>query len=435
MSSRPSPDLPHVVVLGAGFAGLNFCQHLAKDRYRVTLVDRQNHHLFQPLLYQVATAGLSAPDIAQPVRSLLRHRSDITVVMDTVESIDVSARSVTLAHGKLDYDFLFIGLGGQTSYFGNDHWAEFAPGLKSLDEAVDIRRDVLSAFERAESEPDPELRRELMTLVVIGAGPTGVELAGTFAELTRRVLNRDFLHIDPAQAKVILIEAGPRVLPAFVEKLSTSAKHQLESLGVEVRLNSKVEDLREREVQTSTGTIRAANIIWAAGVGASSLTRSLGVETDRAGRIKVEPDLSLPGHPEVFAAGDLVALKDADGKAVPGVAPAAMQMGRYLAARFNDGPPDRTPGSAPTPPFVYRDKGNLATIGRSAAVAQIGALKFSGTTAWVAWLGIHLIFLVGFRNRIAVFFSWVYNYFTYKRGARIIMGASKGHTGSPPGSR
>mgnify|MGYP003657193575 FL=1 len=329
---------------------------------------------------------------------------------------------MSLARGKLNYDFLFIGLGGQTSYFGHDGWAQFAPGLKSLDDAIAIRRNVLSAFERAESESDEALRRELMTIVVIGGGPTGVELAGTFAELTRRVLNRDFLHIDPTQAKVILVEAGPRVLPAFVEPLSASAKRQLEALGVEVRLNTKVEDLRENEVQTSAGLIRAGNIIWGAGVGASPLTRSLGVETDRAGRIKVAPDLSLPGHPNVFAAGDLVSLQDPSGKSVPGVAPAAMQMGRYLAARFNRGAPSGAEG--PAAPFAYKDKGNLATIGRSSAVAQIGALKFSGPPAWAAWLGIHLIFLVGFRNRIAVFFSWVYSYFTYKRGARIIMGVS-----------
>ena len=430
MSAPPPEKRLHLVVLGAGFAGLNFCQSLPRNRFRVTLVDRQNHHLFQPLLYQVATAGLSASAIAQPVRSILRGRTDITIRMNEVRGINLAEGRVQLAQGELSYDRLVIALGGQNSYFGHDkEWARHAPGLKSLDDALGIRRRVLTAFERAETETDPDRRRELMTIVLVGAGPTGVELAGTFAELCRRVLRRDFTHIDPAEARVLLIEAGPRVLPSFTESLSASAKRQLESLGVEVWLDTPVKDLRRNEVETAKGTLRAANIIWAAGVGAAAVTRHLDVETDRAGRIKVEPDLSLPGHPHVFALGDLVALRDAADQPVPGVAPAAMQMGRYLARQLA-----RADGGRPSKPFRYVDKGNLATIGRSAAVAQVGKLRFSGSPAWLAWLGVHLVFLVGFRNRVAVLFSWMYSYFTYKRGARIILasGTRAPDSGAPP---
>ncbi len=413
--------LPHIVVLGAGFGGLTFARSFPRHLARLTIVDRQNHHLFQPLLYQVATAGLAAPDIAQPIRSILRGKPDLTVLLAEARAIDLGARKVTLDRGELTYDYLVLAFGGQTSYFGHPEWARFAPGLKTADDALRIRRQVLLAFERAEAESDPARRDELMTIVVVGGGPTGVELAGTFAELARKVLRRDFDRIDPARARVLLIEGGPRVLPTYSEKLSASARRQLERLGVDVRTASTVRAIREGEVELPTGPIRAANIIWAAGVSALPLTRTLGVETDRAGRIKVAPDLSLPGHPEVFALGDIVTLVDRKGQTVPGIAPAAMQMGRHAARVI--GAAIRAGGQpAPRPAFGYWDKGSMATIGRSAAVAHIGRLEFGGWPAWAAWLGVHLVFLIGFRNRLSVFLQWVYSYWTYKRGARIITG-------------
>jgi NADH dehydrogenase len=369
----------------------------------------------------VATAGLAAPDIAQPIRSILRDRPNLTVLMAEVRAIDLAAQKVTLDRGELVYDYLIIAIGGQTIYFGHPEWAGHAPGLKSLDDALRIRRQVLLSFEQAETETDPARREQLMTIVVVGGGPTGVELAGAFAELTRTVLRRDFVHIDPARARVILVEGGPRVLPAYPPALSASAEHQLARLGVEVRTGTAVKDIREGEVELAIGTIRAASIIWAAGVAAHPLTRTLGVETDRAGRLKVAPDLSLPGHPEVFALGDLVTLVDRKGVLVPGIAPAAMQMGahaaRLVTAEIRAGRKD-----VPRAAFAYWDKGTMATIGRSAAVAQVGRLRFSGWPAWAAWLGVHLVFLIGFRNKLSVFLQWVYAYWTYQRGARLITG-------------
>jgi NADH dehydrogenase len=421
MNAPGKPAPPHVVVLGAGFGGLTFAQRFPSRVARLTVVDRQNHHLFQPLLYQVATAGLAAPDIAQPIRSILRDQSDLSVLMAEVRVIDLAVKKVTLDRGELAYDYLILAIGGQTSYFGHPEWAGHAPGLKSLADALRIRRQVLLSFERAEAEIDPARREQLMTIVIVGGGPTGVELAGSFAELARTVLRRDFDHIDPARARVILVEGGPRVLAAYPPVLSASAQRQLERLGVEVRTGAAVKDIREGAVELGTETIRAASIIWAAGVAAHPLTRTLGVETDRAGRLKVAPDLSLPGHPEVFALGDLVTLVDRKGAIVPGIAPAAMQMGahaaRLVAAEIRAGPKD-----GPRTAFAYWDKGTMATIGRSAAVAQIGRLRFSGWPAWAAWLGVHLIFLIGFRNKLSVFLQWVYAYWTYQRGARIIIG-------------
>jgi len=420
--------LPHVVVLGAGFGGLAFAKKFPSHLARVTVVDRQNHHLFQPLLYQVATAGLSAVDIAQPIRSILRATPDLTVLMEEVQRIDLGGRRVRFSQGELAYDYLVLGLGGQTSYFGHPEWEQFAPGLKSLDDALRIRRIILRGFEKAEVEGNPERQRELMTTVVVGGGPTGVELAGTFAELARTVLRKDFDHIDPTRARVILVEGGPRVLATFPPDLSASARRQLEKLGVDVRLGIRVEAIRAGEIELAGETIRAGTIIWAAGVGAVPLTRTLGVETDRAGRLKVQPDLSLPGHPEVFAAGDLAALVDANGVMVPGVAQGATQMGahaaRVIAAELVKAKGREGKAAAPRPAFAYRDKGSMAAIGRSAAVAEIGRMHFSGWPAWIAWLAVHLIFLIGFTNKLAVLFSWTYSYFTYKRGARIITGIS-----------
>lgn len=427
MSTQTSGTLPHVVVLGAGFAGLAFCKKFPSDKARITVVDRQNHHLFQPLLYQVATAGLAAPDIAQPIRGIISRRANITVLMAEVKGIDLKAKTVALDRGSLTYDYLLIGLGGVTSYFGHNEWAQHAPGLKSLNDALLIRRNILLAFERAETEPDQDKQRELLTTVVIGGGPTGVELAGAFAELARTALKRDFDRIDPTQARVLLVEGMDRILLQFPPKLSASAERQLKVRGVEVRTSTKVKEIKANEVIFQDGSsIRAGNIIWGAGVSAVPLTKSLGVELDKAGRIKVLPDCSLPGYPEVFAAGDIATLVDKNGKTVPGVSPAAMQMAEHISEVIEAEVTDKPRPPADRPAFGYWDKGSMATIGRSAAVAMVGRFTFSGYLAWLAWLLVHLIFLVGFRNRLSVLFQWVYSYFTYKRGARIITGPPDG---------
>jgi NADH dehydrogenase len=410
----------HVVVLGAGFGGLTFCQNFQHPNARITLVDRTNHHLFQPLLYQVAACGFSAPEIAQPIRGILSNRSDITVLFNKVVDFDLAQKRVVLEKGALDYDYLVVAMGGQTGYFGHPEWEQFAPGLKTLDDALRIRSQILLAFEKAENETDTAEHDKLMTIVIVGGGPTGVELAGAFAELTRTVLNRDFRRIDPTQARIILIEGSPKVLSHLPPDLSASAQNQLEALGVQVRNNIHVKDIRAGEVELDNGgVIRAGNILWAAGVAATPLTKKLGVELDRAGRIKVNPDLSLPGQPEVFAVGDLALVMQENGKPVPGVSPAAMQMGKHVA-KIVESEISGQPRPKERPAFKYWDKGTMATIGRSAAVAWIGRFKFSGLFAWLAWLFIHLIFLVGFRNRIAVLFQWAYSYFSYKRSARII---------------
>lgn len=412
---------PRIVVLGAGFGGLAFCQGFRQSNAQITLVDRQNHHLFQPLLYQVATAGLSAPDIAQPIRSILSDHPTVTVLLEEVRDINLNERTVQLSRDKLAYDYLVMALGGCTTYFGHPEWEEFAPGLKSLDDALRIRREILLAFEIAETTSDPVERQKLMTIVVVGGGPTGVELAGAFAELARNVLDNDFRHIDPATARVILIEASPVVLNHLPPDLAQSAQDQLHSLGVEIRTSTRVTAMSKGHVETTSGAIDAANIVWAAGVGANSLTKKLGVELDRAGRVKVLPDLSLPGYPNAFAIGDLATVLDDDGKPVPGVSPAAMQMARHVAEIIRDDIEAQIP-VARRERFKYWDKGTMATIGRSRAVAKVGAFEFSGYPAWLAWLFVHLVFLVGFRNRVAVLFNWAYSYLTYKRGARVITG-------------
>jgi NADH dehydrogenase len=410
---------PQILVLGAGFGGLTFCQSFRHPTARVTVVDRTNHHLFQPLLYQVAASGLSAPDIAQPIRSILRRR-DIVVLLDKVVDFDLANKRVLLEMTTQTYDYLVLGLGGCTSYFGHPEWEQFAPGLKTLDDALRIRSRVLLAFEKAETVSDPVVRQQLMTIVIVGGGPTGVELAGSFAELARTVLRREFRRIDPGQARIILIEASPFVLSHLPQDLAESATRQLRKLGVQVRSSRRVKAIRQGEVELDDGEIiHAENILWAAGVAASPLTKKLGVELDQAGRVKVNPDLSLPGHPEVFAIGDLALVLQGNGKPVPGVSPAAMQMGRHVA-RIIDDELTLGAGQAPRPQFKYRDKGTMATIGRSAAVAMIGKLKMSGWPAWLAWLFVHLIFLIGFRNKLFVLMQWTYSYFMYKRSARII---------------
>jgi NADH:ubiquinone reductase (H+-translocating) len=410
--------IPQVVVLGAGFGGLAFCQHFKNPSARVTLVDRTNHHLFQPLLYQVATAGLSAAEIAQPIRSILSDRPNITVLLDPVTDLNLARRQVVLESKTIAYDYLVLALGGRNNYFGHPEWEIFAPGLKTLADAVQIRNQVLLAFEKAENTADAAEHKRLMTIVVIGGGPTGVELAGAFAELARHVLKRDFRHIDPAHAKIILIEGSPRVLSSFPEDLSRDTARQLEQLGVHLRTSTAVKNIRRGEVQLDGGEIiHAENIIWAAGVSASPLTEKFGVELDRAGRVKVNPDLSLPGHPEVFAIGDMAFILQEDGKAVPGVSPAAMQMAQHVAQIIDD----ELNGQAGTrAKFKYWDKGSMATIGRSKAVAVVGKIKLTGFIAWMAWLSLHLVFLIGFRNKLIVLIQWIYSYVTYKRGARII---------------
>jgi len=423
--NNPNPDaLPHIVVIGAGFGGLTFCQKFPAKLARITLIDRQNHHLFQPLLYQVATAGLSAVDIAQPVRAIFGARPNFSVIMAAVTGLDLAGRRVVHERGELAYDYLVVAAGGMTSYFGHPEWEEFAPGLKTLDDALHIRRKILLAFERAETEADAARREAAMTIVVIGGGPTGVELAGTFAELTRTVLNRDFDHIDPSKARVILIEGSPRVLANYPPDLSASAQRQLERLGVEVRTGLRVEQITAGQVVAGGQTLRADNIVWSAGVSAVPLAKQLGVETDRGGRLKVLPDLSLPGHPEVFAVGDITSLVDANGVTVPGVAQGAMQGGAHVAKVITRELRGERFAPAGRAAFAYRDKGNMATIGRSSAVAEIARFKFSGFPAWLAWLSVHLLFLIGFPNKLSVLIQWTYSYLTYRRGARVISGVA-----------
>lgn len=410
---------PRVVVVGAGFGGLTFCQAFSCPDAEVTVVDRQNHHLFQPLLYQVATAGLSAPEIAQPIRSILRGRRNVTVLMRTVTGFDLAGRSVLLGDDAMGYDYLVLAPGSVVSFFGHPEWGRHAQGLKSLEDALRIRGRVLLAFERAESGGDAAERERLMTIVVVGGGPTGVELAGAFAELVRHVLRRDFRRIDPREARIILLEAGPRILPQFSPRLSARAGDRLARLGVDVRTHSAVEAVGEGWIALADGSrIESENIIWAAGVAASPLAGELGVRLGRGGRVLVNPDLSLPGHPEVFAIGD-VADVTSGGRAVPGVSPAAMQMARHVARLIRADLLAR--GAGPRPAFRYRDKGTMATIGRSAAVAEIGRLELSGAVAWLVWLAVHLIFLIGFRNRLAVLLQWAYAYCAYRRGARIVV--------------
>jgi NADH dehydrogenase len=407
---------PRVVIVGAGFGGLEAARGLRSAPVRVTVVDRRNHHLFQPLLYQVATAALNPSDISAPIRHVLRRQRNTEVILGAVASVDPARRAVRLEDGaELPYDFLVLATGATHSYFGRDDWAPLAPGLKTVEDAVEIRRRVLLAFERAERERDERRRQALLAFVVVGAGPTGVELAGALAEIASRTLAADFRHIRPESARVVLLEAAPRVLPTYPEKLSEAARAQLARLGVEVRTGARVTDIDEGGVSVGGERIEAATVLWAAGVAASPLARSLGAPLDRAGRVRVNPDLTVPGHPELFVIGDLAAVEREDGTLVPGLAPAAIQEGRHAARAIARS----LRGEAPAR-FHYRDKGVLATIGRAAAVARIGRLQFSGLLAWLAWLFVHILFLIGFRNRVAVILQWAWSYLTFKRGARLI---------------
>ena len=428
---EPAKHGKHIVVVGAGFGGLYFCKRFRGDA-RITVIDRQNHHLFQPLLYQVATAGLSAPEIAEPVRTIFSRRPRIEVVMHDVSAIDLNGKQIDVGSRRLDYDYLVLAVGNVTNYFGHDNWAEHALGLKTLDDAMAIRKRILSSFERAEFTDDPDERKRLMTIVIVGGGPTGVEMAGALAELTRRVFRRDFRRIDPSHARVILIEGGRDVLEQYPEELSASARKQLERMGVQVWIGHRVTDIQAGRVTIGEESIDAANIIWAAGVSAAPITRSLGVELNRAGQVMVKPDLSIPGHPESFVIGDAAYVPGKAGKPVPGVAPAAIQMGRFVAGLIEQ---ELSIGPNPAeqrPAFSYKDRGSLATIGRKAAVADLGRFRFSGYFAWVAWLVVHLIFLIGFRNRAAVMLQWFYEYVTFKRGARIIVSPDRPNLDGAP---
>jgi NADH dehydrogenase len=411
--------MARIVIVGAGFGGLFAAQALARAQADVTIVDRHNYHLFQPLLYQVATAGLPPSDVAWPIRSILRRQRNATVLLGEVTGVDRMRRVVQLRGRELPFDYLVLATGSTHSYFGHDDWQPFAPGLKSIDDATRIRRRILRAFEAAEMESGEAKRAALLKFVIVGAGPTGVELAGTIAELARFTLAADFRRIDPRSAKVVLVEAGPRVLAAFVERQSQYAQRSLEKLGVEVRLRSAVTGCDAGGVWLGTERIDSATVIWAAGVAASPAGRWLGTATDRAGRVIVEPDLSLPGDPAIFVIGDAASVATADGGQVPGVAPAAKQQGRYaarvIAARLR--------GTAAPPSFVYQSPGNLATIGRKCAVIELPFLTLRGFVAWWIWGVAHIYFLVGVPSPIVVSLRWLWEYFTYGRGARLITGS------------
>jgi NADH:ubiquinone reductase (H+-translocating) len=405
---------PHVVVIGSGFGGMAAARGLSRAPVQVTIVDRSNHHLFQPLLYQVATAALSPADIAAPIRRVFRHQLNVRVMLAKATGIDVERKRVVLADGTVDYDVLILAAGVTHAYFGHDAWAHYAPGLKTLKDALTIRQHVLMAFEIAERELDPDRRRAWLTFVIVGAGPTGVELAGTLAEVSRQTLARDFRHINTALARVILIEAGPRALASYTNKLSDSARSQLEKLGVAVCTGMQVTSVDADGVCIGPERIHAKTVLWAAGVAGSPLARTLGVPLDSAGRVLVEPDLTIPAHDDIYVIGDLAHV-DHEGALVPGVAPAAMQAGKHTAKNVI-----RALQGQPRLPFRYRDKGMLATIGRGAAVAKIGPIKASGYLAWLLWLFVHIFFLIGFRNRLVVMIQWAWSYATFDRGARLI---------------
>ena len=426
-SSGERPELPHVVIAGAGFGGLYAARALRRAAVRITLVDRRNHHLFQPLLYQVASAALNPSDIAYPIRAVFRKQRNVHVVLDEVRGVDLERRVLALRRGELNYDFLVLATGATTSYFGNDAWERFAPGLKTIEDALEIRRRVLLAFEAAERDPDGA--QAWLTFVVVGAGPTGVEMAGAFLEIARHTLADDFRDIDPRRARVLLLEGGDRVLPTYPDELSQKARAQLEKLGVEVRTSTLVTAIDDHGVQAGDERIEARTALWTAGVKASGVGASLGAPLDRAGRVEVREDLTVPGHDEVFVVGDLASAQSRD-KPVPGVAPAAIQGGQHAARCIR-----RRLAGRGNVPFRYRDKGSLATIGRAAGVADFGRVRVSGFVAWVLWLTVHVFFLIGFRNRVFVLLTWAWSYVTFQRGARLITGEEEDllppHRGEP----
>jgi NADH dehydrogenase len=419
---------PRVVIIGAGFGGLTAAAAVARLPVSVTLIDKKNHHTFQPLLYQVATAGLSPGEIAAPIRAVLRHYKNVAVLMADVGGFDLAKRRVKLSEFEIEYDYLIVAAGATHSYFGHDEWATAAPGLKTVEDALEIRRRVLLAFELAERQAIATGTHEPLNFVVIGGGPTGVELAGTLAEVARRTLAKDFRAIDPSKARVVLVEGMARVLPAYPEDLSRSALQQLQQLGVEVRTSTRVTGVEPGRVLFGETVLPAAVTLWAAGVAASPLGRMLG-PTDKAGRVLVDPDLSVPGHPEVFVIGDLASLAGKDGKPLPGLAPVAMQQGRAVAGNIG-----RALRGMARQPFRYKDRGTLATIGRAAAVADFGKFHVTGFIAWMLWLFVHIMFLIGFRNRVLVMLEWSWSYLTYERSARLITGDTD-LPGFPPGAQ
>ena len=406
-----------VVIVGAGFGGLYATQALAHADVDITLLDRKNHHTFQPLLYQVATAGLNPADIATPIRSIVRRQQNVEVLLADVEGINLDAKTIAVKNGgDLQYDTLIVATGATHSYFGHNEWERFAPGLKTLEDALEIRKRVFFAYEAAEREDDPEVRKAWLTFVVVGGGPTGVELAGTLGEIAKNTLTHDFRRLDPKETRVLLLEGSPHLLAAYAPELQEKAKQQLENLGVEARTDARVTAIDPEGVNIGSERITARTTLWAAGVAGSPLVKSLGVPLDRAGRVLVSPDLTVPGHPEVYVIGDVAAAIE-DGKPVPGVAPAAIQEAKHTAKNIK-----RVLAGKPREPFHYFDKGSLATIGRGSAIAQVGKLKLSGFIAWLAWLGIHIVFLIGFRNRFMVMIEWALSFLTYSRGARLITG-------------
>ncbi|MFL5269481.1 MAG: NAD(P)/FAD-dependent oxidoreductase [Stellaceae bacterium] len=410
---------PHVVIVGAGFGGLEAARALAQSQVDVTVIDRHNYHLFQPLLYQVATAALSPADIAQPIRAILRHQQNATVLLDEVIGIDAAARQVEIRFGaNQSYDHLVLATGSQYAYYGHDDWSRLAPGLKSIDDATLIRRHLLLAFEEAESMTDLVVRQRLLTFVLVGAGPTGVEMAGALAELAHATLSRDFRHINPHTARILLVEAGPRMLAGFPDKLADYAHRSLKRMGVEVLLDTPIEAIDALGVVARGERIEAKNVIWCAGVEASPLARWLGMFAGKGGRVKVASDLTVPGHPEIFVVGDAALATGATGEPLPGLAPVAQQQGRYVGELIAS----RVCGKPIPPPFIYRDRGTLATIGRHSAIADLGWIKLTGWIAWVLWGIVHIFFLIGFRNRVAVFLNWIWAWLTYGRGARLITG-------------
>jgi NADH dehydrogenase len=411
---------PQIVIVGAGFGGLKAAEGLAHLPVQITVVDRKNHHTFQPLLYQVATAGLSPAEIAAPIREILHRHKNVEVLLGEVLGFDLEHRKIQLHGHEIAYDYLIVAAGATHAYFGHDDWEPLAPGLKTIEDALEIRRRILLAYELAEREAALTGMHRPLNFVVVGAGPTGVELAGTLAEIARKSLPKNFRNIDPGKTRIVLVEAGPSVLSAYPEDLRQSAVRQLQHLGVEVRTNSAVSDVRSGQVRIGDEILPAEVVLWAAGVSASELGRALGAPVDKAGRVLVEPDLSLPGHREVFVVGDLATLKDKHGKPVPGVAPAAMQEGTWAARQIKGDLAGKS-----REPFHYFDKGSLATIGRAAAIAQFGKIHISGFVAWLSWLFIHIMFLIGFRNRIVVILQWAWSYLTYERAAWLITGATR----------
>ena len=416
----PDKIRPRVLIVGGGFGGLKAAESLAHLPVQITVVDRKNHHTFQPLLYQVATAGLSPAQIAAPIREILAKHENVEVLLGEAVGVDLERHILKLQGFELTYDYLVVASGATHAYFGHDDWEPMAPGLKTIEDALEMRRRILLAFELAERQAALTGKQMPLNFVVVGAGPTGVELAGTLAEIARKSLAEDFRSIDPTKTRILLVEAGPHVLSTYPDDLRRSAMEQLEHLGVEVHTNSAVTDVGNGEVSIGEEVMPAAVVLWAAGVSASPLGRALGVPLDRAGRVLVEPDLSIPGHHEVFIIGDLASMKDAEGRMLPGVAPVAMQQGKWVGRQIA-----ADLAGQPRESFHYHDKGSLATIGRAAAIAQFGKLHISGFIAWMAWLFIHILFLIGFRNRLLVMLQWAWSYFTYDRSARLITGESR----------